>query len=71
MAQFYVMINSDTDSDLEKNIKKIFKTEYEYIRTFGVYDVIVKVKYQSARELADKIKVIPKVRSVMILTSVS
>lgn len=65
------MINSDTDSDLEKNIQKIFKTEYEYIKTYGVYDVIVKVKYESARELADRIRLIPKVRSVMILTSVS
>ena len=65
------MINSDTDSDLEKNIKKIFKTDYEYIKVFGVYDVIVKVKYENVRELSNKIKAIPKVRSVMILTSES
>jgi len=65
------MINSDTEADIEKEIKKIFKTEYEYVKVFGVYDVIVKVKYDHVRELSDKIKAIPKTRSVMILTCVS
>lgn len=68
MALFYVMINGDTDSDIEKEIKKLFKTGYEYSEVFGVYDVVVKVKHGNVRELADKIKAIPKVRSVMILT---
>ena len=65
------MINSDTEADIEKEIKKIFKTEYEYTKVFGVYDVILKVKYENVRDLSLRIKAIPKTRSVMILTCVS
>ncbi len=69
MTLFYVLINGDTDSDIGKEITKMFKnTEYEYSEVFGVYDLILKIKYENVRELADKVRTMPKVRSVMILT---
>ena len=68
---FYVMINSDSNPSIEKAIAKVLKTDYEYENVFGVYDAVLKVKDDNVRDLADKIRAIPKIHSVMVLTCVS
>jgi len=68
--KFFVMINSESDTDLEKDLKRVMKTDYELVRTYGVYDVIVKTSGDSVKELSDTIKTIPKI-SCMILTLIS
>ena len=69
---FYVMINSDSNPSIEKDISKLLKTDFEYVNVFGVYDAVLKVKdNDNVKELADKIRAIPKIHSVMVLTCVS
>ncbi len=66
------MINSDSNPSIEKDIAKVVKSDYEYENVYGVYDAVLKVKDTAdVRELADKIKAIPKIHSVMVLTCVS
>ena len=74
MKIFYVMINSDSHPSIEKDIAKVLKTDYEYVNVFGVYDAVLKVSVKdlnNVRDLADKIRAIPKIHSVMILKCVS
>lgn len=69
---FYVMINSDSNPSIEKDISKLLKSDYEYVNVFGVYDAVLKVKDEdNVKELADKIRAIDKIHSVMVLTCVS
>lgn len=65
------MINSDSDPSIEKDISKVLKVDHEYVKVFGIYDAILKVKYGDVRELAEIIRAIPKIHSVMILTLIS
>jgi len=70
---FYVLINCDNYSDqIEKDIKKILakNVKHEYQSVYGVYDGIIKINgtNEGIREIADKIKSLPKIHSVMVLT---
>ena len=74
MPLFFVLINSDLGGKdiLEKEIKKALHKDvnFEYVSTYGVYDAVVKIndKNEDPRSLQDKLKAIPKVHSIMILT---
>lgn len=73
MVLFYVLINSDNYSDqIEKDIRKILSksVKHEFQSVYGVYDGIIKIhdKNEKVREIADKIKSLPKIHSVMVLT---
>lgn len=70
---FYVLINSDNYSDqIEKDITKILakNVKLEFESVYGVYDGVIKIygSNENVREIADKIKSLPKIHSVMILT---
>jgi hypothetical protein len=64
------MINSDSNPSIEKDIAKVLKVDFEYVNVFGVYDAVLKVRDENVKELADKIRAIPKIHSVMVLTCV-
>ncbi len=73
MPVFYVLINSDVGADrIEKDLMKIVKkgAKFEFQKVYGVYDAVLKINdnSESARDLQDKVKAIPKIESVMILT---
>lgn len=74
MSLFFILINSDLggEKEIEKEIKKTLNkdTDFEFVPCYGVYDAVVKVndKNEDPRSLQDKLKAIPKVHSIMILT---
>ena len=74
MSLFFILINSDLGGEavIEKEIRKILnkETELEFVPCYGVYDAVVKVKdkNEDPRSLQDKLKTIPKVHSILILT---
>ena len=74
MSLFFVLINSDLggEKEIEKEIKKILHKDidFEYVACYGVYDAVIKIndKNEDPRSLQDKLKTIPKVHSIMILT---
>lgn len=73
MGFYYLLINSDNYSDqIEKDITKILSknVKHEFQSVYGVYDGIITIhgKNDSIRQIADKIKSLPKIHSVMVLT---
>lgn len=74
MPLFFVLINSDLggEKDIENAIKKIIKkdVDYDFVNVYGVYDAVLRIndKDLDPRSLQDKLKTIPKIHSIMILT---
>jgi len=74
MPLFFVLINSDLggEKEIEKSIKKIIKKDidFDFINVYGVYDAVLRIRDTDLdpRALQDKLKEIPKIHSVMILT---
>ena len=74
MPLFFVLINSDLggSDEIEKEVKKKLHNDvdFEYVACYGVYDAVVKIndKNEDPRSLQDKLKEIPKVHSIMILS---
>ena len=74
MSLFFVLINNDlgADKDIRKHVEKLIdkNKHFEFTTVYGVYDAVLRIndKKENARELAEKIKLIPKVQSTMILT---
>jgi len=68
---FYVLINTDNEERIQKELSKVLKdVKFEYESVYGVYDGVLKIygKNNNLREIADKIKTLPKIHSTMILT---
>ena len=72
MPQAFVLINveSGAEEDVVKELKKIDGVEEAYF-SYGVYDIIAKVKAESMEKLKDtvtrKIRTIGRVRSTLTL----
>ena len=72
MPQAYVLINveSGAEEDVVKDLKKIDEVEEAYF-SYGVYDIIAKVKADSMEKLKDtvtrKIRTLGRVRSTLTL----
>lgn len=72
MPQAFVLVNveSGAEEDLVKEMRKIEGVEEAYF-SYGVYDIIAKVKAESMEKLKDmvtrKIRSLSKVRSTLTL----
>ena len=72
MPQAYVLINVElgAEEDVVKDLKKIDEVEEAYF-SYGVYDIIAKVKADSMEKLKDtvtrKIRTLGRVRSTLTL----
>jgi DNA-binding Lrp family transcriptional regulator len=72
MPQAFVLINveSGAEEDLVKELKKIEGVEEAYY-SYGVYDIIAKIKSETMEKLKEmvtrKIRVLSKVRSTLTL----
>ena len=72
MPQAYVLINveSGAEEDVVRELKKIDEVEEAYF-SYGVYDIIAKVKADSMEKLKDtvtrKIRTLGRVRSTLTL----
>jgi DNA-binding Lrp family transcriptional regulator len=72
MPQAFVLINveSGAEEDLVKELKKIEGVEEAYY-SYGVYDIIAKIKSESMEKLKEmvtrRIRVLSKVRSTLTL----
>ena len=72
MPQAFVLINveSGAEEDVVKELKKIDGVEEAYF-SYGVYDIIAKVKAESMEKLKDlvtrKIRTLNRVRSTLTL----
>jgi len=69
-SEYYILINSDNSTEIEKHIVKVLEKEskYEYERTYGVYDAVLKVYNikENVRDLVERIKS-PKIHCTLIL----
>jgi DNA-binding Lrp family transcriptional regulator len=70
MPRAFVLINveSGAEDTVQKQLKKIDAVEEAYV-TYGVYDLIIKIKADTMKELKDavthKIRVLNQVRSTL------
>ncbi len=70
MPRAFVLINveSGAEDTVQKQLKKIDAVEEAYV-TYGVYDLIIKIKADTMEELKDavthKIRVLNQVRSTL------
>jgi hypothetical protein len=72
MPIFYILINSDLsgEKEIQAELQKVIKDEFDFITCYGVYDAVVKIKSKNEdqKSLQEKFKAITKVQSIMILT---
>jgi DNA-binding Lrp family transcriptional regulator len=75
MTQAYILLNVEggTEDNVLKQVKKIAGVEQAHV-SYGVYDIIIKVKTQTMQELKDvvthKIRQIKSVQSTLTLLMV-
>jgi DNA-binding Lrp family transcriptional regulator len=75
MPQAYVLLNVDTgaENDVLKQLKSVVAVEEAYV-SYGVYDLIVRVKAETTEELQGavtrKIRSLKQVRSTLTLTTI-
>lgn len=59
-SEYYILINSDNSTEIEKHIVKVLEkdSKYEFERTYGVYDAVLKVYNvkENVRDLVERIK---------------
>lgn len=71
---YYILINGDDSAEIEKHIVKVLEKDakYEFERTYGVYDAVLKVYdiHGNVRDLVEKIKN-PKIHCTLILSVIS
>ena len=71
---YYILINGDDSAEIEKHIVKVLEKDakYEFERTYGVYDAVLKVYdiHGNVRDHVEKIKN-PKIHCTLILSVIS
>ena len=76
---FFILINCDNYSDeIAKDISKVLSKgiKHHFESVYGVYDGVLKIEQSfndgetkiGAREIAEKIRSLPKIHSTMVLT---
>ena len=75
MSMAYVMINVETDGEVEiMGALKSISGVKEVYQVYGIYDIIIKIEAETMNEIKDlillKIKPLEKIRSVLTMISI-